>query len=112
MNKIFFFQNLLCEGLDGEGGSHLVSWEVVVKPVDLGGLGIGSLRLRNEALLAKWLWHFFMGSCSLWHEIIVSRYGPYPFDSGTMVVLIDYLKVLGKKLCVDFPPFLNFLNVL
>lgn len=25
-----------------------------------GGLGIGNLRLLNEPLLAKWLWHFFI----------------------------------------------------
>lgn len=33
--------------------------EVDLKPFDLGGLGIRSIRLRSKLLLAKWLWRFF-----------------------------------------------------
>lgn len=25
--------------------------------VDFGGLNVGNVRVRNKALLAKWLWH-------------------------------------------------------
>lgn len=44
----------------------------MVKLVELGSLGIGALRLYKEALLAKWLWRFFMGFSCLWPKIIVS----------------------------------------
>lgn len=32
-----------------------MKWEVVIKSKEDGGLGVGNLRKRNEALLAKWL---------------------------------------------------------
>lgn len=60
------------------GESHLVKQEVVMKPVDLGGLGLGSLRLRNKTFLAKWLRHFFLKPDTR-HRVIVSRYVLHPF---------------------------------
>lgn len=33
---------------------------ILIEPIDFGGLDIGNLRLLNEPLLAKWLWHFFI----------------------------------------------------
>lgn len=36
-----------------EGSSHLVRWEVVSRPLDLGRLGVGNIRGRNQALVAK-----------------------------------------------------------
>ena len=36
---------------------------------------MGNLLKRNEALLGKWLWRFPKEKESLWHEIIVSKYG-------------------------------------
>lgn len=51
-----FMRSFSRERLDEGGGSHLVEQEVVLKHVDLGGLGFGNLRIRNESLLAKWLW--------------------------------------------------------
>lgn len=47
------FHNFLWERVDGEGGARLVRWEVVIKPVVLGGLGIDNLGLCNESLLAQ-----------------------------------------------------------
>lgn len=38
--------------VDERGWSHLVKLQVVVKLVKLEGLGVGSLRLRDEDLLA------------------------------------------------------------
>lgn len=51
--------NILWEGVEEGGGSHFANWEVVHEPVNLRGLGIGSLILCNESLLTKWLWCFF-----------------------------------------------------
>lgn len=53
------YERFLLGGSQGGGGSHLISWEMVSSPLEFGGLGIGGPRQRNEALLAKWLWHFF-----------------------------------------------------
>lgn len=65
--------------MDEGGRVHLVKWDVVVKPMELGGLRIGSLRLCKEALLAKGLWWFLMEFDTLWHKVIVSRHGLHPF---------------------------------
>lgn len=45
-------RNFSWEGVNEGGRSHLVKWEVVLKLVGLGGLGI-CLRLSHEALLAQ-----------------------------------------------------------
>ena len=39
-------------------GIPLVSWEVIQKPKELGGLGVGDLIIKNAALLFKWWWRF------------------------------------------------------
>lgn len=38
------------------GGSCLVSWDKVQRPLDLGGLGILNLQIMGWALQARWLW--------------------------------------------------------
>ena len=38
----------------GRKGLHLVSWEKAILPKYMGGLGIGSVRMKNTALLSKW----------------------------------------------------------
>lgn len=35
---------------------HLLRWDMVCKPLVSGCLGLGNISLRNDALLAKWLW--------------------------------------------------------
>lgn len=58
-------RDFLWEGDEGKG-SHLVSWVVVGRPVDQGGLEMGNLRLRNKALLDKWLWCFALVTWDHW----------------------------------------------
>ena len=44
---------------DWEGKrDHLVRWDVVCKPKEIGGLGFENISLRNLALLGKWLWKY------------------------------------------------------
>jgi hypothetical protein len=38
------------------GGSCLVSWDIITRPLDLGGLGISNLYYQSWALQTKWLW--------------------------------------------------------
>lgn len=66
--------DFLWEGVDEGRGSHLVSWEAVSHLINQGGLKIGNLRIRNRALLAKWLWCFALEPKSLWRRIIVSKH--------------------------------------
>ena len=48
-------RNFLWKGADGDGGDHLVSWNLTCKANNKGGLGIAKLRERNKTLLFKWL---------------------------------------------------------
>jgi hypothetical protein len=41
---------------DANGGSCLVAWEKVMRPIDLGGLGIHNLEILGWALQMRWLW--------------------------------------------------------
>lgn len=73
-------REFLWEGMDEGKRSYLVSWQVNGCPVKEGGFEIGNLRMCNKALLAKWLWRFVLDPKSLWHRIIVSKYGFDPFQ--------------------------------
>ena len=44
---------------------HLVAWDTVCKPNQLGGLGIALLRKKNHALLASWWYNYNQNTSSL-----------------------------------------------
>ncbi|RVW25910.1 putative mitochondrial protein [Vitis vinifera] len=72
----------------GEGKKdHLIRWEVVSRPKEMGGLGFGKTSMRNIALLGKWLWRFPRERSGLWHKVIASIYGTHPngWDANTVV---------------------------
>lgn len=50
--------------------TNWVLWERVIAPVKYGGLGLGSLRDMNMAMLAKWWWRFKCESSSLWRRVV------------------------------------------
>jgi hypothetical protein len=41
---------------EANGGSCLVSWDIVTRPNNLGGLGIPNRQFMSWALQSKWLW--------------------------------------------------------
>lgn len=53
-------RDFLWEGVNEGKCSYLVSWEIVWRSIKLGKLEIDNLRIRNKALLAKWLWQFIL----------------------------------------------------
>ena len=54
---------------------HLIGWSTICQPRKEGGLGIGYLDTKNEALLAKWWWRFYKEKNGLWRKILVGKYG-------------------------------------
>jgi hypothetical protein len=48
------------------GGSCIVPWETVTRPLSLGGLGVPNLQLKSWALQAKWLWLEKTNPTRLW----------------------------------------------
>lgn len=49
--------------------------EHLIKPERYGGLGLGNLDKKNQALLAKWWWRFEEEKDALWRKIISNKYG-------------------------------------
>ncbi|GMI75505.1 hypothetical protein like AT4G29090 [Hibiscus trionum] len=51
-----------------------VKWGNLIKPKEAGGLGLVDLRVKNRALLNKWLWRFSTDKECLWRKVIVAKY--------------------------------------
>ena len=54
---------------------HLVKWSTVCLDRKMGGLGIKSLAILNNALLCKWIWRFANERDSLWRNVILWKFG-------------------------------------
>lgn len=61
--------------MDGKRKLHSLSWEKLCLPKKAGGLGIVSLKHRNQALLAKWWGRCYSERGSFWNNFLASRYG-------------------------------------
>ena len=53
---------------------HMVSWDKICRPRDLGGLGLYSTKARNLALLAKLNWRVMENPNSLWARTLIAKY--------------------------------------
>ncbi|EXB23112.1 Electron transfer flavoprotein-ubiquinone oxidoreductase [Morus notabilis] len=93
------------EGFSDDSSTDLVAWEQVCKPKELGGLGIGNIRKRNEALLAKWLWRFPLERDALWSRVIVGKYGlaSNDWDSGAAMRVTFRCPWKSVQSVADFP---------
>ncbi|KAJ9537399.1 hypothetical protein OSB04_030132 [Centaurea solstitialis] len=52
-----------------------VAWDKIINDRKKGGLGVGSLKTLNVALISKWRWRFRTDPRSLWKDVIVSLHG-------------------------------------
>ena len=80
-------KDFLWSGIGKGKRDHLVRWDVVCKPKEIGGLSFGNISLRNLALLGKWLWRYLREGSTLWHQVILSIYGSHfnGWDVNTLV---------------------------
>lgn len=74
--KLEFIQ---CRFLWGEDEDkrryHLIKWEEVKHPVELGRLGLRSLVDLNKARQGQWIWRLWEEDDSLWKKIIKAKWG-------------------------------------
>ncbi|KAJ0876108.1 putative RNA-directed DNA polymerase [Helianthus annuus] len=70
LRRIFFWG-----GTEEESKMSWMAWENVVTPVKYGGLGFGTLRDANLAMLAKWWWRFKTEPESLWRKVVWAIHG-------------------------------------
>lgn len=54
---------------------HLISWEVLCRPKERGGLGLRRSALMNKSLLVKLAWRLFHEEDATWSRIIRAKYG-------------------------------------
>lgn len=50
-------------------------WRKLAAPKEMGGLGIGDLKLKNLGLLLKWWWKYSVDQGSLWKKTVQSVHG-------------------------------------
>lgn len=67
-------KDFLWQGNDKKNKYHFVKWAQVCKAKEERGIGIGSLKEMNAALIRKWLWRLGDGSSGLGKQVLVSKY--------------------------------------
>ncbi|CAN1142459.1 Putative ribonuclease H protein At1g65750 [Linum perenne] len=58
----------------GQRKLHLVNWENLCKPKELGGLGLRSARELNQAYLLKLAWGILKQPSELWVDVMLTKY--------------------------------------
>ncbi|XP_023738428.1 uncharacterized protein LOC111886414 [Lactuca sativa] len=53
-----------------------IAWDKILAAKEKGGLGVGSLKAQNLALLGKWWWRFRKQPDSIWALVIKAIHGP------------------------------------
>lgn len=66
--------NFLWRSSESSKRTHWVGWHKVTKAKEKAGLGIQSARGRNQALLAKLNWRFWMENDAVWEKVLRSKY--------------------------------------
>lgn len=69
-------RNFIWGSNEGQGGMHLVNWNMVSLPKMHGGLGIREARLSNTAMLGKLVWSLLHDKDKLWIQMMITKYLP------------------------------------
>ncbi|KAF5810041.1 putative RNA-directed DNA polymerase [Helianthus annuus] len=65
IRRVFFWG-----GSEEKAKMNWVAWDKTIAPIEFGGLGFGSLRDANLAMLSKWWWRFKTEKAALWRKVI------------------------------------------
>ena len=62
-----------------------MSWETVTMPKEAGGLGLTSIRHRNQVILMHQAWRLYTNPDTMWARVLKAKYFPHsPMFNGTM----------------------------
>ncbi|XP_050211872.1 uncharacterized protein LOC126662028 [Mercurialis annua] len=82
-----------------------ISWNIVCKDFEVGGLGVCNLRIRNQSLLLKWLWKLRTSNRdSLWFSVISACSSLTNWNSllhGDTMQLSFIWKGIRRLCCLD-----------
>lgn len=67
-------RNFLWGDVDDKKKIHLINWDTVCQPKQLGGLGIKKSADMNQAMLAKISWRMFQNDKGLWATMFSEKY--------------------------------------
>ncbi|CAN0877256.1 LINE-1 retrotransposable element ORF2 protein [Linum grandiflorum] len=67
-------RNFVWGSLPDERKPHLISWDVVCRPKDQGGLGLRKAKEMNDAFLMKLVWNILSQPDALWVQVLLSKY--------------------------------------
>lgn len=59
---------------DQQRSLHIINWDVLTTPRNLGGLGIRDTRLMNIALFGKLVWSLLHERDKLWVQVLTHKY--------------------------------------
>ena len=83
-------------GSDGNNKMAWVRWENSLASFEQGGLGIGSLKAFNLALLQKWRWRFTTNPELLWVKLITAIHGSEAgFDGKSCATSGTWSSIVG-----------------
>jgi hypothetical protein len=60
----------------GKRKTHWISWDIMLRPKDHGGVGFRDMRLFNQALLARQAWRLITAPDTLCAQILKAKYYP------------------------------------
>lgn len=87
---------------------HAISWDVVTKPKNLGGLGIRRLDVVNKACIMKLGWEIRNGAQQLWCKLLKGKYDRNYWGSDALTSKITASN-LWKTIVKTWPLFNDFI---
>ncbi|GAU51253.1 hypothetical protein TSUD_412460, partial [Trifolium subterraneum] len=87
LHEIEKIQRTFIWGHSEEGRkAHMIGWNQVTLPKEMGGLGIRKLAPMNDAFLMKFGWSLRMGERSLWAQVLRGKYGRNIIEHGEVMI--------------------------
>jgi hypothetical protein len=69
-------QRYWCGAEKGRQKTHWISWDILLRPKNYGGMGFHDMRLFNQALLARQAWRLIYHPDTLCAQVLKAKYYP------------------------------------